>query len=215
MIKEKNNLSDRSSDKYMTSESVVRLALEESVKVQRNLLAKSTGCAIDIANLLIDRFRHGGILYLIGNGGSAAEAQHIATEFIVRFKRKRDPLPAVALSSDSAVITALGNDFDFKTIFSNQVQALARPNDVIVALSTSGSSPNIVEAIRVANKLGVTTVGFTGNHKGDLTRLANICLEVPSGDTQRIQEAHLIIWHIICDLVDLAFSGVKATTANE
>ncbi len=199
----------------MTSESVVRDALEEVVAVHREMLADSVDVVTEVADLLVNRFRRGGRLYLVGNGGSAAEAQHIATEFIVRFRREREPLPALALTADPAVITAMGNDFDFETIFSRQVRALAGPDDVLVAFSTSGASANVLEAVRAASEVGATTVGFTGNRRGELAGLVDVCVEVPSADTQRIQEAHLVLWHIICDLVDIAFARSGAVAADE
>lgn len=199
----------------MSAEGVVRVALEEAIAVHQELMATSVSRVTEVADLLVERFKRGGRLFLVGNGGSAAEAQHIATEFIVRFKREREPLPAVALTADPAVITAMGNDFDFETIFSRQVRALAGPDDVLVALSTSGASANVLEAVRAAKDMGATTVGFTGNGGGELTRLADLVVEVPSADTQRIQEAHLVLWHIICDLVDTAFAPSGAVAADE
>ena len=186
------------------SVTAVENALKDAIQVQQQLLVEQAPIVVSVAELLVDRFRRGGRLYLIGNGGSAAEAQHIATEFIVRFKHDRGPLPAVALTADPAVLTAMGNDFDFVAVFSRQVQALARPDDVLVALSTSGASDNVLEAVRTANEIGATTVGFTGNRAGELSQIAKVVVEVPSADTQRIQEAHLVLWHIICELVDEA-----------
>ncbi len=193
----------------------VRDALEEAIAVHREMLAGSVTRVIEVADLLVDRFGRGGRLYLVGNGGSAAEAQHIATEFIVRFQREREPLPAMALTSDPAVLTAMGNDFEFETIFSRQVRALAGPDDVLVALSTSGASANVLKAVRAAGDAGATTVGFTGNRRGELTGLVDVCVEVPSADTQRIQEAHLVLWHVICDLVDRAFAPANVVADDE
>ena len=188
-------------------ESVIQMALDEVIQVHQDLSASTISSVVDVAELLIDSFKRGGTLYLFGNGGSAAEAQHVATEFIVRFKRKRDPLPAVALTADTAVITATGNDFEFDTIFSRQIRALVRSTDVIIALSTSGASANVLDAVRVGKELGATTVGFTGYLEGELDSVADLVVRVPSKDTQRIQEAHLVLWHILCDLVDMAFES--------
>lgn len=188
-------------------ESVIQMALDEVIQVHQDLSASTISSVVDVAELLIDSFKRGGTLYLFGNGGSAAEAQHVATEFIVRFKRKRDPLPAVALTADTAVITAAGNDFEFDTIFSRQIRALVRSTDVIIALSTSGASANVLDAVRVGKELGATTVGFTGYREGELDSVADLVVRVPSKDTQRIQEAHLVLWHILCDLVDMAFES--------
>lgn len=199
----------------MSDESVVKKALEDGIAVQQRLLAEFVPSVVEIADFLVDKFQRGGRLFLLGNGGSAAEAQHIATEFIVRFNRQRRPLPAIALTSDTSVLTAMGNDFDFSCLFSRQVEALVGCDDVLVALSTSGASANVLEAVRAARKLGATTVGFTGNRKGALAQEVDVAVEVPSADTQRIQEAHLVLWHIICELVDNSMADTRAATSNE
>jgi D-sedoheptulose 7-phosphate isomerase len=195
----------------MSSEALVEDALRDSIRLNERLLADFVPSMVELAELLVGRLRRGGRLYLVGNGGSAAEAQHIATEFIVRFKEERGPLPAIALTTDTSVITAAGNDFDYSTIFSRQVEALAGEDDVVAALSTSGESENVLEAVRAAGRVGATTVAFTGDRRGPLVALADIAVEVPSSDTQRIQEAHLVLWHIVCELVDRAMVDGPAT----
>jgi D-sedoheptulose 7-phosphate isomerase len=149
-------------------------------------------------------FGQGGKLYLLGNGGSAAQAQHVATELVVRFKQHRRALPAVALNTDTAIITAAANDFDYTQVFARQVDALLTTDDLLVVFSTSGASPNVLEAVRAGRKKQVTTVGFTGSAGGQLCELVDVAVAVPTTDTQRIQEAHLLLWHIICELVDNA-----------
>lgn len=195
----------------LQSSALVTDTIKDGIAVHQQLLADFVPLVLRLADLMLDTFNKGGRVYFLGNGGSAAEAQHIATEFIVRFKHQRRALPVVALSTDTSVLTATANDFDFDQIFARQVEALVGPNDLVVALSTSGASPNVLEGVRSAQELGATTVGFTGNRKGPLVDIVDVAVEVPSGDTQRIQEAHLILWHIICDLVDTAVANQTAS----
>ena len=199
----------------MSAESTAENALKDGIELNQRLLAEFVPVTIRITNLIVERFRNGGKLFFLGNGGSAAQAQHFATEFIVRFKHQRRPLPAVALTSDTSVLTAMANDFDFTKVFARQVEALVRPEDVLVALSTSGTSPNVLEAVRAARIRRATTIGFTGNRKGPLARLVDIAVEVPSSDSQRIQEAHLVLWHIICELVDDTVTGDDSVSGDE
>ncbi|UCD15609.1 MAG: SIS domain-containing protein [Candidatus Omnitrophota bacterium] len=156
----------------------------------------------DIASLFISALNKGAKIMLIGNGGSAADAQHLAAEFVVRFKRNRQPIAAIALTTDTSVITAAANDFNFEGIFERQVHALAKPNDVLVAISTSGSSENIVRAVKKAKELGLLTVGLLGRDGGTLKDMVDISLVVPSSDTGRIQEMHILAGHIICEIVE-------------
>ena len=160
-----------------------------------------------VINEMVDRLRscleRGGKLLICGNGGSAADAQHFAAEFMNRFRVDRQPWPAIALSSDTSVLTSVANDSKFEDVFARQVQALGRPGDVLIAMSTSGASPNIIAALRAARRAGVTTVGFTG--KAGVDRLGPDCdllLAVPSQDTARIQEAHEFVYHVVAGLVE-------------
>lgn len=184
------------------NQSTVVFALRDCVDIYQRLLAESVPAVLDMADLVLKIFRQGGKLYLLGNGGSAAQAQHVATEFVVRFKNERPGLPAIALNADTSVITAAANDYDFSQVFSRQVEALVTPVDLVVAFSTSASSPNVLEAVRAGRRKGAITVGCIGNTAGQLSDLVDVVLRVPSGDVQRIQEAHLLIWHLICELVD-------------
>lgn len=193
------------------SQTIVENAIQEAIGLHQRLLAESVPAVTQLAQLVTRTFQKGGQVFLLGNGGSAAEAQHIATEFVVRFKRQRRALPAMALTADTSVLTAAGNDFDFDQIFARQVDAMAGSRDVVVALSTSGSSTNVLEALRRARAVGATTVGCTGNRKGPLNDLVDHLVEVPSSDTQRIQEGHLLLWHIVCDLVDEAIAAETCT----
>jgi D-sedoheptulose 7-phosphate isomerase len=146
--------------------------------------------------------RRGNKLLFAGNGGSAADAQHLAAELVVRFKLDRPGLPALALTVDSSVLTAIGNDYGFDQLFSRQTQALAQAGDVLIALSTSGNSANILAAVPVAQAMGVHVVGMTGENGGMLAQIADLCLRIPSNDTPRIQEAHTLLGHILCDLLE-------------
>jgi D-sedoheptulose 7-phosphate isomerase len=144
----------------------------------------------------------GGKLILMGNGGSAADSQHIAAELIGRFKKERKAIPALALTVDSSSLTALGNDYGFESIFSRQVEALANPNDAVVGISTSGNSKNIIRALSLAREIGAKTIGLMGNDGGEMKNCVDIGIIVPSNDTARIQEVHITIGHIICEIIE-------------
>ncbi len=147
--------------------------------------------------------KRGGKILLMGNGGSAADSQHIAAEIVGRFKKERRGLAAIALTTDTSIITSVGNDFGYDYIFSRQIEALCRPEDVVIGITTSGDSKNVVAAIEEANKLGATTIGLTGGAGGKLTEICKFNLIMPSSDTPRIQEAHIFVGHSLCDLLEL------------
>jgi D-sedoheptulose 7-phosphate isomerase len=144
----------------------------------------------------------GGRVFFVGNGGSAADSQHLAAELVGRFERERRGLPAIALTTDTAVLTSVANDYGFEHVFVRQVEALGRPGDLLVGLSTSGTSPNVLRAMECAGRLGLFRVGLTGAGGGELRRCCELWLGVPSRSTARIQEAHMLIGHIVCDLVE-------------
>jgi D-sedoheptulose 7-phosphate isomerase len=156
------------------------------------------------ANACIQCLQHGGKILLAGNGGSAADAQHIADEFVSRFAFDRPGLPAIALTVDTSILTAIGNDYGFENLFSRQVQAHGNKGDVFIGYSTSGKSPNILRAFEEARKQGLVCIGLTGNRGGPMQKLCDYLLEVPSGDTPTIQEGHLVLGHILCGLVENA-----------
>jgi D-sedoheptulose 7-phosphate isomerase len=158
----------------------------------------------DLAAHIIDSYRRGGKLILCGNGGSAADAQHVAAEMVSRFRRERQALPAIALTVNTSVLTAIGNDYAYDQVFTRQVEAFARPEDVVIGISTSGNSANVVAALRTAKARGAWTVAFTGAGGGLAGREADLCLAAPSKDTPRVQEAQITILHIVCDLVEMA-----------
>jgi D-sedoheptulose 7-phosphate isomerase len=150
------------------------------------------------------RFSSGGRLYVMGNGGSATDAQHISVEFFHPIVEKRKPLPAIALTADQALLTAISNDRDFAKIFADQLRVLARPGDMALAVSTSGKSPNLVQALETAREMGLLTIAFTGKDGGRLPDLAEYCFVVPSFSIHRIQETHVTLYHIVWDLVHVA-----------
>ena len=157
---------------------------------------------LEAAHIIRDCLANGGKLLLMGNGGSAADSQHIAAELIGRFKKERKAIPAIALTVDSSSLTALGNDYGFDTIFSRQVEALANPTDAIIGISTSGNSRNVIRALNLAREIGASTIGFMGNDGGDMKNCVDISIIVPSNDTARIQEVHITVGHIICEIIE-------------
>jgi D-sedoheptulose 7-phosphate isomerase len=164
-----------------------------------------------ISDTITRAFRAGNKLLLAGNGGSAADAQHIAGEFLSRLNFDRNPLPAIALTTDTSVLTAIGNDYGFERAFERQVRGLGRAGDVFIAISTSGSSPNILAALKAARELGVVTVGFTGSREAAMTSLCDHCLAAPSPETPLIQQIHIVAAHAICGLVERDLFGGKPT----
>lgn len=162
------------------------------------------------AEACIDCMKRGGKILLAGNGGSAADAQHIAGEFVSRFAFDRPGLPAIALTTDTSILTAIGNDYGYEKLFSRQVQAHGNRGDIFVGYSTSGTSPNILQAFEEARARGLVCVGLTGNRGGPMRELCDFILEVPSADTPKIQEGHLVLGHILCGLVENALFKVSA-----
>ena len=157
---------------------------------------------LNSAQQIKNRLEIGGKLLLMGNGGSAGDAQHIAAELVGRFKKERKAIPALALTVDTSSLTALGNDYGFETIFERQIEALANKNDAVIGISTSGNSENVVRAIKKANSIGAYTIGLLGNNGGRLKEIVNLPLVIPSKDTARIQEVHITIGHIICEIIE-------------
>ncbi len=178
----------------------------EAVRVM-SLMAEDDGLSsqvIAVSNACVEALKKGGKVLLAGNGGSAADAQHIAGEFVSRFEFDRPGLPAIALTTDTSILTAIGNDYGYERLFARQVQAHGRPGDLFFGYSTSGKSPNILRAFEEAKKMGLITVGLTGNKGGPMLELCDYLLAVPSGHTPKIQEGHLVLGHIICGLVEKA-----------
>ena len=179
-------------------------SIAASIAVKQSLLAseETIAAVAKVSEMLVDAMMRGNKLLLFGNGGSAADAQHIAAEFVGRFAFNRPPLPALALSVNSSCVTAIGNDYGFDRTFSRQIEALGRKGDVAIGISTSGNSPNVLEGIAAARKLGLHTVAFAGCTGGKLKNAADYCICAPSNETPRIQECHILIGHIISELVE-------------
>ncbi len=180
----------------------IKDAIFESIQVKEELLRSEIGTVIKITKAVIDCLKNSGKVILFGNGGSASDCQHIAAEFIGRFKKERRALPAIALTTNSSVITALANDYEYAVVFSRQLEALGQKNDLAIGISTSGKAKNVLTAIKQAKKMGIKTVALTGGDGGELAKTADIALIVPSLNTPRIQEAHITIGHIICELAE-------------
>ncbi|MDD2703611.1 MAG: D-sedoheptulose 7-phosphate isomerase [Candidatus Omnitrophica bacterium] len=176
--------------------------LLESIQVKEDLLHDYIDKIIEISILIIDSLKKDGKVMLFGNGGSASDSQHIAAELIGRFKKDRNALPAVALTTNTSIITSLANDYGYEVVFSKQIEALGRKNDVAIGISTSGKAKNVAMAIKQAKKMDIKTIALTGGDGGDLAKLADVSLVVPSAVTARIQEAHITIGHIVCEIIE-------------
>ena len=176
--------------------------VSESLEVKKRFFEAHAARIVALADLIAERVRKGGKVLVFGNGGSAADAQHFAGELVGRFTKEGPPIPALALTTDTAIMTAVGNDYGYEHIFKRQVEAHARPDDIAVGISTSGNSTNVLEAMEVAKARGVLTVGMTGEDGGKLAALVDHLFAVPSKDTPRIQEAHHLMNHILCELLE-------------
>ncbi len=179
----------------------------QSIQVKEELMQKHIGQIIGVADIIIEALKKNGKLIIFGNGGSASDAQHIAAELVGRFKKDRTALAAIALTTNTAVLTSLANDYGYDVVFSKQVEALAQKNDVVLGISTSGKAKNVACGIKQAKKMGIKTIALTGGDGGELSKLADVSLVVPSSITARIQEAHITIIHIVCELVEEALSS--------
>lgn len=179
----------------------------ESITVKQQVVEKHLSTINDIANLLIESLQAGNKVLFFGNGGSAADSQHIAGELVSKFRRVRRAMPAIALTTDTSILTSIGNDFGYDYVFARQVEALGQSGDVAIGISTSGNSPNVLRALQAARDAGMTTVGFTGQSGGQMQDYVDISFNVPSSSTPRIQEVHITAGHIICELVEKTVAG--------
>lgn len=187
------------------NELMILTSIEDSIYV-KDLLKSEVSLISKIADVISRSLHKGGKVLFCGNGGSAADSQHLACEFIVKLTKKRKSLPAIALTTNTSTLTAVSNDFSFEDIFSRQVEGLGKKGDVLIAISTSGNSPNVLKAVKVAKSKGIFTVGLTGEKGNNLLKSTDLTIKVSSSNTQRIQEAHILIGHIICELVEM---GIK------
>lgn len=188
---------------------VVRQRVHESIAVKRSLLgAALVDAIVGLSNQIVESMRAGGKVILFGNGGSAADATHLAAEFVGRFAFDRDPMPALSLSDNVSAVTAIGNDYAYDLTFARQIKALGSPNDVAIGLSTSGSSPNVLNAMRAAREKQIFTAAFTGAKGADMAALADLAVVIPSPSTARIQEGYMLCAHIMCEVVEQTLFGV-------
>ena len=190
-------------------QSIIKFEFEEHLKTSQATF-ESIGHSVEVAaKLCIDCLKNGNKILLFGNGGSAADAQHIAAELVGRYKTERKGLAAIALTTDTSALTAISNDYGYDCVFERQVEALANTGDVAIGISTGGSSANVASALKLAKDLDCKTIGFSGRGGGAMNELCDINIVVPAQDTARIQEMHIVIGHTICHLIDLAFSEAK------
>ena len=190
-------------------QSIIKFEFEEHLKTSQATF-ESIGHSVEVAaKLCIGCLKDGKKILLFGNGGSAADAQHIAAELVGRYKTERKGLAAIALTTDTSALPAIGNDYGYDRVFDRQVEALANTGDVAIGISTGGSSANVASALKLAKDLDCKTIGFSGRGGGEMNELCDINIVVPAQDTARIQEMHIVIGHTICHLIDLAFSEAK------
>ena len=180
----------------------LKMMVAESIRLKDRFFGDQGEEVLAAARLLVEVFQAGGKVLIFGNGGSAADAQHLAAEFVNRFQVERPPLAALALTTDTSILTAVANDYDFKQVFAKQVRAVGRPGDLAWGISTSGNSANVVAGLDAARELGIKTLALSGGEGGPVAAAADLALTVPSRNTPRVQEVHITIGHVLCDLVD-------------
>jgi len=188
------------------AQEIAAQVIQDSIAVKQGVLRTMLPDLVQAAEWISDSIRSGGKFILFGNGGSAGDAQHIAAELVGRFELERKPFPAIALTTNTSTLTAIANDYDYDAIFSRQVRAWAGPADIVLGISTSGNSANIVKGLEAAKDQDARTIGLTGEKGGRLASIADLCLKVPSSNTARIQESHILIGHILCSLIEKSLS---------
>ncbi len=192
-------------DKDKTMRDRVKDILLESIQIKEEVLRTGIGKIMEIADLITDSLKMNGKVILFGNGGSASDSQHIAAELVGRFKENRKALAAIAITTNTSILTALANDYGYDLVFAKQIEALGQKNDIAIGISTSGKAKNVVLGIKQAKKIGMKTIALTGADGGELAKLADTSFVVSSSNTARIQEVHITIGHIVCELVEQAF----------
>jgi len=185
----------------------IKEAFAESIMATQALKEEDLMVILEMSKLTVKALQRGKKVIFMGNGGSAADSQHLAAELVSRFRLEREGIPAMALTVNTSILTAIGNDYGFEYVFERQVAAIAQAGDIVVGLSTSGNSPNVLRAIEKARTIGCLTFGFTGQSGGQMPHAVDLCFRVPSNDTPRIQEVHIIAGHILCELVEAEMFG--------
>ncbi|MGO4497390.1 SIS domain-containing protein [Paenibacillus sp. 2RAB27] len=188
---------------YISSEILRAMEIKRAISKDSDLLRLIE----QAARKMIEVYRNGNKIMLGGNGGSAADAQHIAGEFVSRFYFDRPGLPCIALTTDTSILTAIGNDYGYEQLFARQIQANGQRGDIFIGISTSGNSPNVIRGLEMCRAMGITTIGLTGESGGRMAALCDICIRIPSQETPRIQEAHILIGHILCAIVEESIFG--------
>lgn len=183
----------------------IKQLIKESISVKEKIISSNIEDIQLIAHCCIDALKNNGKIIFCGNGGSAADSQHLCAELIARFKKERMSLPSIALTTNTSIITAIGNDYGFEKIFSRQLESLANKNDVLIAISTSGSAKNVIEAIKKAKEIGLKTIAITGENGVNFAKSCDLSFIAPSRDTARIQESHICVGHILCEIIEDAF----------
>ena len=192
------------------TDDILRKNIEGSIEVHRRVLETCLPAMTVAADALIAAYRNGRKALFFGNGGSAADAQHLAAEFLGRYLRERRPLPAAALVGNASALTAIANDYGYEQVFARQIQALAVAGDVAVGISTSGNSQSVIEGVKTARQMGVYTIGLTGANGGRLRELVDVLIAAPSNETPRVQECHILVGHALCDAVEQAVAAAPA-----
>lgn len=180
----------------------IRKIIQDSIEVKKQVLKTQTGAISKIAQIVINCLKNNGKIIIFGNGGSAADSQHIAAELVGRFQKNRKALAAIALTTDTSILTSLANDYGFENVFSRQIEALGKKNDLAIAISTSGNSENVIKAVQKAKQMKIKTVSFTGGNGGKLAKITDRALIIPSNNTARAQEAHICCLHAICQIAE-------------
>ena len=194
------------------TEAILRANIESSVEAHTRLIPACLRAFTEAAEALVAAYRAGRKAIFFGNGGSAADAQHLAAEFVGRYLRERAPLPALALHTNTSAVTAIANDYGYEQVFARQLEALSSPGDVAFAISTSGNSPSVIQAVKCARRLRLFTIGLTGASGGLLRDLVDVLIAAPSELTPRIQECHILLGHALCDAVEQALTGPRAAS---
>ncbi|MBU7583983.1 MAG: D-sedoheptulose 7-phosphate isomerase [Nostoc sp. TH1S01] len=203
-MKNKQDVEELSQSYSLLQTNIFKIIEEHSsvIKFLANYLSEIE----EIATVVVNTLKAGKKVLLMGNGGSAGDAQHIAAELVGRFSKERRGLPAIALTTDTSILTSIGNDYGYENIFSRQIEALANSDDFVVGISTSGNSNNVLQALKIAKNIGCKTAALLGKDGGEIKNIVDLPLIVPSANTARIQEAHILIGHIVCEIVDLYFT---------
>jgi D-sedoheptulose 7-phosphate isomerase len=188
-------------------EDFIRKSFEASIAAKREVAEKFSSTIAQMARVMVEALRKGRRIYIAGNGGSASDAQHIAGELVGRFTMERKAIPAIALTADTAVMTAIANDYGYDEVFRRQVEAHVREGDVLLCISTSGNSPNVLKALEQAKKIGARVLALSGRDGGKLAKAAELCVTVPAKESARIQESHITIGHILCEIIEKEMFG--------